>query len=262
MSLPTEEDLKRYDPIKADITVVLETPHEQDTESKRVFEEKVRHVASFRKHLEGMEDYSTIARDDYCGVLSALDYLCFCGEIFRPAPIYSNMLPLTFKIISDPDSTTMARTWIEGSRYVLGINVAKHDTPLMLIGTLLHEMSHMLIHKLRRQEQIEGRPMLEYLFGATGHGYYWQRLARVVEARAYEIIDRRIDVGRLEAISHEREASGIVPSQAYYEMCYGGWESSDGKPMAEVASEYVESCHNVRLNKEALQEMAFPNGGE
>lgn len=73
MSLPTPEDLERYDKIEANLIIILETPHKQDPDSKRCFEENFRVVESFQKQLDEAHDFSKITDDDFRRLVLALD---------------------------------------------------------------------------------------------------------------------------------------------------------------------------------------------
>lgn len=116
--------------------------------------------------------------------------------------------------------------WVEvdESKITLRINPYAHTDIFNFIGTFLHEMVHIFIYLTF---EIEG-PMsalpedkrdelFNRLNGQSGHGYYFQKLARAVEDAARAVFDTdKIDLGRYASIVFEYQESDKVPSLEYF----------------------------------------------
>lgn len=120
----------------------------------------------------------------------------------------------------------------ETLRTTLRVN-SKFPDANAVLGTFLHELVHIFIYHSMVREGLHtethengiAKRVFRKQNGLSGHGYYFQRLARAVEERVREILSVDIDLGRKQALFEECEATGIVPDLEYLEEMFGGTTS-------------------------------------
>lgn len=151
----------------------------------------------------------------------ALDKLFMNDEVFQ------HVFDAVFKWKHLVGSLGRSFVDTEDPRAEILIDSRKHKTAKDVIGTFLHEMVHIFIMQVQKREgilfesteEMEANPTNEKLRG-QGHGWYFQRLAAIVEKTTVKILGEHLNLGGLDAIKYESGKQGVVPDLEYFKALY------------------------------------------
>ncbi|KAK4504354.1 hypothetical protein PRZ48_005270 [Zasmidium cellare] len=242
MSLPTKDDLK-LDRILRHLDRLFASyskPHD------------VRHIDSTRRHMQRVDihkelgELSLVDSDDLRSWLRPLDHLFFGGMIFtnRITPGVEWLMGRTGKDYED----ILGQVVVESGKITLRLCPRKHANSVQFLGTMLHEMVHVFIRQLAIREGVfyswtmpstDCFEVFGKLEGRTGHGYYFQKLARAVEDRARQLFHcDGIELGRMRAIVAEYQETKQIPTGEYFEEILKS-PKYPNQPQPEAARDWI-----------------------
>ncbi|KAF2168463.1 hypothetical protein M409DRAFT_21213 [Zasmidium cellare ATCC 36951] len=270
MSLPTSDDIP-HDRVGTHIQLLmdwLQTPYDKAHFEATLPQWKPALLAVERLRLEMQDciDGENLAGMPWVEVMQLVQALCtlfFQDKFMQKVDDWDFdwLIRARLEEVQDGEDAEdellygwMDMDYIDGITF-LRVNARLHENVLDLLGTFLHEMVHIFIYKCFRFEQLNIRTpenadpirVFHKLDGATGHGYYFQRLTREIEKRCGQVLSLDIDLGRFDAADYECKDSGIVPDLQYFEELF-----RDDRPGQELAAK-IAWAGITQLHKERLQ---------